>query len=104
MINDMSISKVSKQFFKTFVAIWSIFNRIAFETSFFELLAAVSTDKALGMEFLFHGSYNTSPNRFPTNTTIVDFPVYKDNIKIELVLLFVNPEPNPGPSLLLILF
>ena len=83
----MSISKVSKQFFKTFVAIWSIFNRIAFETSFFELLAAVSTDKALGMEFLFHGSYNTSTNSFPARTTLVDFPIYNDKIKLVSLLV-----------------
>ena len=75
MINDVSISKVSKQFFKTFIAIRSFFNGVGFETSFFELLTAVSTDKTLGMKFLFHGSNNTSTDSFPTNTAIVDFSV-----------------------------
>ena len=77
MINDVSISKVSEQFFETFIAIRSFLNGVSFKTSFFELLTAVSTDKALGMEFLFHGSNNTSTNSFPTNTAIVDFPVKK---------------------------
>jgi len=82
MINDMSISKVSKKFFKAFIAIRSIFNRIRFEASLFELLAAVSTDKTLGMEFLFHGSNNTSTNSFQTNTTVMEFS--KNEYKIEV--------------------
>ena len=87
MINDVSISKVSKQFFKTFIAIRSFFNGVGFETSFFELLTAVSTDKTLGMKFLFHGSYNTSTNSFPTNTAVMDFPDDNNMVMIDNLLL-----------------
>ena len=86
MINDVSISKVSEQFFETFIAIRSFLNGVSFKTSFFELLTAVSTDKTLGMKFLFHGSYNTSTNSFPTNTAVMDFP---DDNKMEKLIICI---------------